>query len=212
MISVHKVKGSGETRVIGRQGGKGERRECGENTGPSEPTTRGEESSGVISVIAKKRVRVSHNVYLWKIGITYMQSIECVCAYRHTFARARRRNMRFRSSPFTFRERKRDDPCHRLPIPNASGPESRPRHIPARCAATRGDGDDVVVVVFRFRGVISIYSRDFRESKPIPFRETERYDLINLIAPDIERLQSMSLYFLPPFFKNGVSLPISFSA
>lgn len=39
------------------------------------------------SVIAK--VCVSY-VYLWKIGIIYMQSIECVCmcVYKHTFARA----------------------------------------------------------------------------------------------------------------------------
>lgn len=167
---MHKVKGSGETRVIGRQGGKGERRECGENTGPSEPTTRGEESSGVISVIAKKRVRVSHNVYLWKIGITYMQSIECVCAYRHTFARARRRNMRFRSSPFTFRERKRDGPCHRLPIPNASGPESRPRHIPARCAATAAAASSSWFfgseVLFRFILEIFASRSQFRFEKP----------------------------------------------
>ena len=60
-----------------------------------------------------ERVHVSHNVYLWKIGITYMQSIECVCAYRHTFARVRRWNIRFLVS-LAFRT---EDPCHRPLIP-----------------------------------------------------------------------------------------------
>lgn len=61
----------------------------------------GEKREGWIPIRASRRegrncprdcggVHVSHNVYLWKIGITYMQSIECVCAYRHTFARVRR--------------------------------------------------------------------------------------------------------------------------
>jgi len=72
---------------------------------------------------------VFHITYLWKIGITYMQSIECVCACRHTFARAGRWTCGF-SSPLLSVWERWSVPWLLIPVPRSRG---RSWRIPRSC-------------------------------------------------------------------------------